>query len=427
MKKNVIAILLTTCIVFLGITGSSSDNSIAVGKLETYAATKTTSQNKTENSSEVSGNKSKKAISFADKGEEFEDGKKVTVGDIKVVNLKGTWREMGRQYGHLMKKELEDINTFLELIIEANEGNTMNAAAIVEIQTAQTPYRISEFFEGASETSGFTVEQLQTINAVERIGGLPKCSVAMAWDDYAKSDLVIGRNYDWSESFELLKDDIAVTVYHPADGALATATMGYVGEIYAVNGLNENGIFLELNNGKPTANIKSPDTRVTGTTMLFECLFEIDELDDMELFFNTTKCSSSYIINVADENQGQSFEWCPIDVKQGGEDLPDGLLVSTNYYVNEDWLFAVPSDENCWSGITRRNNLVELCEKNKGKIDEEKMMEIIDTTVKDGGAKNNLTVYQLVVVPKTKTLWMQITGGSAWTKIDLDSFLSDQE
>lgn len=51
------------------------------------------------------------------------------------------------------------------------------------------------------------------------------------------------------------------------------------------------------------------------------------------------------------------------------------------------------------------------------------MMEIIDKTIEEGGAKNKLTVYQLVVVPKTKTLWLQIAGGSEWTQIDLDSFL----
>ncbi len=364
-----------------------------------------------------------KGITFSDVTDEFEDGQKFAKGDIKIVNLKGTWREMGRQYGKLMKDELEDVKAFLDVIIEANEGNTAKKEEIVDKQVTQTPYRINEFFEGAAETSGMTVRELQTINAVERIGGLPKCSVAMVWDDYAESDLVIGRNYDYSDYFSLLKDDIAVTVYHPADGSLATATIGYVGEIYAVNGINEKGIFLELNNGTPSANIKSPNTRITGTTMLFECLFEIDELSDMDIFFNTINCSSSYIINVADENEGQSFEWCPIGVKHGEEDLDDGLLVSTNYYLNPDWLFALPSEDKSWESQTRRNNLIDLCEKDKGKIDEQKMMEIINTSVKDGGAKNELTVYQMVVVPKDRTLWLQITGGSEWTKIDLKSFL----
>jgi len=179
---------------------------------------------------------------------------------------------------------------------------------------------------------------------------------------------------------------------------------------------------LELNNGKPSANVKSPNKRVTGTTMLFESLFEADELSDMEFFFNTVNCSSSYIINVADENKGQSFEWCPIGVLHGEKTLPDGLLASTNYYVNPNWQFDVPTEEKSWLGQIRRNNLIDLCEKNKGKIDEKKMMEIINKTVEEGGAKNELTVYQMVVVPRERRLWLQITGGSEWTPVDLDSF-----
>ena len=34
--------------------------------------------------------------------------------------------------------------------------------------------------------------------------------------------------------------------------------------------------------------------------------------------------------------------------------------MSTNYFVNPDWLFAVPSDENSWSALTRRKNLINL-------------------------------------------------------------------
>lgn len=404
--KRAIAVISFFALIMQGITLS---NLFAFGPARVMAAPKTASS--------VEG-----SITASDAVQTFEMGRKAERGDIKVVDLRGTWRQMGRQYGSLMKDELEDVKAFLDIIIEANAGNAEKTDRIVELETAQTPYRISEFFEGAAETSGMTVQQLQTINAVERIGGLPKCSVAMAWGKYAASDLVIGRNYDYSDYFALLKDDIAVTVYHPSDGALATATIGYVGEIYAVNGLNEKGIFLELNNGKPSANVKSPNKRVTGTTMLFESLFEADELSDMEFFFNTVNCSSSYIINVADENKGQSFEWCPIGVLHGEKTLPDGLLASTNYYVNPNWQFDVPTEEKSWLGQTRRNNLIDLCEKNKGKIDEKKMMEIINKTVEEGGAKNELTVYQMVVVPKKRRLWLQITGGSGWTPVDLDSF-----
>ena len=353
----------------------------------------------------------------------FEMGTKATMNGIHVVDLHGTWYEMGRQYGALMKNELTEVYQFVETIIQYNVGNAEKTHSIVEWQTAQTPYRISEFMRGASETSGLTSEQLQAVNAVERIGGLPKCSAVFCWDDYAAGPLVIGRNYDYSDSFALLKDDVTVTVYHPADGSLAVATIGYVGEIYAVNGLNEKGIFMELNNGKPSANINSPNLRVTGTTMLFSALFEVDELEDWDLFFNTVNCSSSCIINVADRHQARSYEWCPVGFKPGGGDLPDGLLVSTNHYVNPEWLFAEPSDQSSWQSLTRRKNLIALSENAKGGIDAQKMMEIIETSVEDGGAMDELTVYQMVVIPESRELWVRVIGGAGWVRIDLSGFL----
>ena len=366
---------------------------------------------------------SEKILTVADADRTFEKGLRADINGITVVSLYGTWREMGRQYGMLMKDRLDEVYFFVNTIIEYSVGNAEKARNIIETQTAQTPYRISEFFEGAAETSGLTVEQLQAVNAVERIGGLPKCSAAFCWGEYTSGPLIIGRNYDYSDAFGLLKDDVVVTVYHPADGSLATATIGYAGEIYAVNAINEQGIFLELNNGKPSANIKSPNSRITGTTALFSELFEADELEDWDLFFNTTNCSSSYIINIADSRRARSYEWCPVGVKQGGEDLPDGLLVSTNYYVNSEWLFAVPSDAASWEGLTRRKNLIALCEAEKGKIDEQAMMKIIETPLEAGGAQNELTVYQIVIIPETKMLWLRVIGGAGWTQIDLAGFL----
>ncbi len=362
-------------------------------------------------------------LTIKDAVQSFEQGVKAYKNNISVVNLRGSWYEMGRQYGMLMKKELEDVHLFIQNLYESGSVDPEMGKTIVDTEERQTPYRILQFMRGASETSGLTMRQLQETNAVERICGISQCSAAFCWGDYAAGPLVIGRNYDYNKNFSELKDDVAVTVYHPNDGSLAVATIGYVGEIYAVNALNEKGIFLELNNGTPSARINTPGPRVTGTTMLFSALFETDELADWELFFNTTACSSSYIINMADSSRAVSYEWCPIDVKRGDGILPEGLMVATNYFVNPNWLFVTPSDASCWQGITRRNNLIQLCEASKGAIDVEKMKEIIETPLADGGAMNQMTVYQMVVTPETKTLRLRVVGGEGWLLIDLFGFL----
>ncbi len=363
-------------------------------------------------------------LTIKDAVECFEQGSKASRYNISVVNLRGSWYEMGRQYGVLMKKELEDVHQFIHNLIDNDSVDPELVEAVVDVQERQTPYRILQFMRGASETSGFTMREMQEVNAVERISGLPRCSAAFCWGDYSAGPLIVGRNYDYGSAFGELKDDVAVTVYHPNDGSLAVATIGYVGEIYAVNALNEKGIFLELNNGSPATRINSPVPRVTGTTMLFAALFETDELVDWELFFNTTACSSSYIINLADSQRAISYEWCPIDAKRGDGSQPEGLMVSTNYYLNPEWLFVKPTDAQCWNGITRRNGLINLCETSKGAIDAQKMKEIIGTKMEDGGAMNPMTVYQMVVIPETRSLWMRVTGGEeSWLQIDLSGFL----
>lgn len=355
----------------------------------------------------------------------FENGSCVHVNNITVVNLHGTWYEMGRQYGYLLQKELASVVALCEEIIKDNETNASKAESTLNTQRGQMPYTIRRFFAGMEETSGLTMYQLECANAVERIAGLPHCSFAAAWDEYSAGDLVLGRNYDYGEEFQLLDHEVVIAVFHPADGALAVATMGYAGEIYAVNGMNEAGIFLELNNGTFSAKVRPADMRITGTTQLLEMLFEADSLPLLDLYFNSTNNSSAYIINAADSEAVHSYEWCAIGVKRGDGMDEDGVFASTNHYLSPEWTFDAPDEEASLHTSQRRANLLALCEEHKGKIDPEVMMQIINTRMEDGGAANSLTVYQLVVVPATRTLWMKMVKQTEWTEFDLGAFFAE--
>lgn len=345
-----------------------------------------------------------------------------TIENITVLNLCGSWFEMGRQYGELAQRQLREVFDFCNDMIEAKEGNADRAVSIVGVQVEQMPYTIREFFRGAAETSGLTVDQLYVANAVERIAGLPSCSMAAAWGDYAKNGMVVGRNYDYGSIFSKLCNDLLVTVFNPSDGALSTAIIGYAGEIYAVNGMNEAGLFLELNNGKASAPMSSPNDRITGTTLLLDVLFEADSLEFLDRYFNTVLCSSSYVINVLDGNSARSYEWCPIGVKHGEDYNPNGLLVSTNHYNNPDWELEETTDEKSWNSLTRRENLLKLCEKAKGEIDAERMKQIITTPIERGGAAMELTVYQIVAEPSEGILWVKTAESAEWAEVDLNDY-----
>lgn len=344
------------------------------------------------------------------------------IGNITVLSLNGTWYEMGRQYGELAGEQLREVFDFCYEMIEAREGNSEQAVAIIGSQVEQMPYTIREFFRGAAETSGLTEDQLYTANAAERVAGLPKCSMAAIWGDYAADGMIVGRNYDYGEIFKDLRNDVLVTVFNPADGALSTATVGYAGEIYAVNGMNEAGFFMELNNGKPSAPVSAPDERITGTTLLLDMLFETDSFELLDRYFNTMLCSSSYIINVLDGEHARSYEWCPLGVKHGEEYNQDGMLVSTNHFVNPEWDLAQPTDETSWESFTRRDNLIRLCESKKGTVDADTMKQIISVPIEEGGALNELTVYQIVAEPASRIMWVRTADSEQWAEIDLNAY-----
>ncbi len=346
-------------------------------------------------------------------------------GPVTVVDLHGTWREMGEQYGRLLKDKLIHVNQFIEKKMKTADAE--KAAAVVATQTENALSHMHEFYDGAAKGSGLSVSEIRKINCLERLPGMLQCSAAVAWDDYTNGDVIVGRNYDYGSSFHEIADDVAVTIYHPADGSLAVATIGYVGEIYAVNAMNESGLFLEYNNGTPTTGkLKTPPV-FTGTSSLFDIMFRARTMGDLERFFNSVRASSGCIINAADAAGARSYEWTYAETKRGDAGNDEALLVSSNYFLNPDWTYPVPEDENSWMGKTRRDGLLALCRAQKGNIDVEAMKRIIATEMKDGGAANAFTVYQIVTVPRTREMWIRVVDRGAWVKINLADYLETAE
>ncbi len=86
-------------------------------------------------------------------------------------------------------------------------------------------------------------------------------------------------------------------------------------------------------------------------------------------------------------SQGVSVEGeQTLTVKDNVQSFGNGFKACKNNVsvVNPDWQFTTPSDAACWKGITRRNNLIKLCEASKGTIDYQKMQQIIETPLNDG-------------------------------------------
>lgn len=130
----------------------------------------------------------------------FEGGKLYRTGSLNVVELHGSYREMGRQYGALQKKELNEIYGNISADFDKNPEFTYD----VMLQDARSnfrfyPQRYKEIVYGMAETSGLGLDKQLIVNDLEAYVNLKEgqCSGVAAWGNYTSgSPLVFGRNYD---------------------------------------------------------------------------------------------------------------------------------------------------------------------------------------------------------------------------------------
>lgn len=347
---------------------------------------------------------------------EFEGGALYDDWGINVLELKGDWHQMGRQYGSLAKELLVDMLAYLDAEIGDNQSDIASARAIADSLYQNYPEYLKDFFRGMGETSGLGADRLKLCNAAEYVEGC-FCSAMAVWGDYSAGNLVMGRNYD-AVSYDEVCRNLVLTVYHP-DGGISAATFGYAGEIYCVNGINEKGIFIELNNGMPSAGWEIDWSICPATTRLFELLFAANSLDDADDFFRSVRSSGSFAIGVADRNEARVYEWCRQGVKRGDTVTPDGLMVSTNHYSNPEWGFPIPAEDSCWNSGKRRANLLKYAGEHKGAIGVPQMKEIMSTPISEGGPFHDLTRYQIVAVPSEMTLHIKVPYNAEWMEISM--------
>jgi hypothetical protein len=337
---------------------------------------------------------------------------------------------MGRQYGALASHGLNAVFT------EAVEGRFLSSGrsrealdSIAEGFTANYPYRLKEVLLGISETSGLDLGRTLLVNALEVIasGGLwtslPGCSGIAVWGEYSSGTLIYGRNYDYAGWFRELGKHLTAAVFHPADGSLATAVIGYPGCVYMTTGMNERGIFLELNSGESSGGALEYRNRIPALAELFMFLLDSPDLDQLESFFHSTRSNFAYVAGAADDQTSRCFEWPVFDVKRRLSVKRPGLMVATNHFTEPSWGLPKPDDEKFALTRTRRQNLLNLAEHFKGSIDVPRMKKILDTRIEDLGAASDSTVYQVIAEPGTMSISLKVPELTDWTDIPIGEFM----
>jgi len=353
---------------------------------------------------------------------QWEGGKLYKAGQVSVLQLHGTHYQMGQQYGMLLKNDLTKlydlaIARFLSL------GFTYNRLEqIADSIYAVYPQTYKEIIVGMAETSGLGIEKQIVLNAIEWFPKIdtfvPHCSGIAVWGDYTvDGSLVFGRNNDDSELYREFGGYTIVAVFNPTDSGMPLAVVNYAGAIYAPSGMNRDGIFLELNSGNWEGYyIDRPSIFLT----LFSFLETYSTQEELNAAFKSVSANLSSIVNVADRNIAYSFECSTSTVKRRDPDAA-GLIIATNHFVDSSWGIPppVPDEDNAWTAL-RRANLLNLATVNKGLFNVEKMMQVLDTTIPEGGATQPTeTIYQIIAVPRELTLWLKAPENFNWQTVDL--------
>ena len=353
----------------------------------------------------------------------FEGGKLFRAGNLKVLVLRGSYNEMGRQYGGLMKDDLNEIYN----IISADFGKMPGSGYDDMLRTGRWmyqsyPQRYKEILKGMAETSGLGLDKELIVCSMEYTYMPPSMQYSgiAAWGNYTSGGpLVFGRNYDNGPK---LAEFVSVVVYNPEDGSIPVASLTYTGAVYVTTGMNREGIFLELNNGQPSEAMQLSN-RVLSLATLFSFLESCGTLDQIDSNFHTSLPDNAFIINAANRTGAFSYEWATFNVARRNPDK-NGLLVSTNHFVDPSWgVFDrkyLPTD--LWDSRQRRENLLMLGEKCKGNFSAAAMMNIMSIPFKNGGflmPPPHDTSYQVVAVPEDLTIWVKVSGVQDWTEVDL--------
>jgi hypothetical protein len=149
-------------------------------------------------------------------------------------------------------------------------------------------------------------------------------------------------------------------------------------------------------------------------------MLDYSDLKGLDAGIRGANTDVAWIVDVAGPDGASVYEKMTNKTRQrGGE----GVIAAANHFVDPAWNLSAPPEHS----LSRYNNLLRQAGEAKGSIDAQKMMQIRDVCLENGGAKfchsllfgnTYSSNHQVVFMPKSKTLWMKVMDKD-WQKVEL--------
>ena len=361
-------------------------------------------------------------------------------GNIDVLNLHGSYLEMGEQYGQFEHTKLQFFyHKLYDLLILKSHLSYDHLYQTIALKLYhEYPMRFRNIITGMSKTSGLTLKQEIFVNAFEYMlwqikhknVSLPGCDFISTNGAYTHDkSMIIGRNYDYFTALNDIRALLTVAIFHPNSGDNTVALITYVGTLNATTLYNNQGIFLELNTGYPSGILlqdhdRTHWDRLYTTIDLLAMMFDAPNMANLQKQLMSYRSNADFIINIANAKYAVSYEWTSNKIKKAQTSQKSGgIVVATNHFVDPSW--SIKQTTNLFGTRTRRQHLLQQAKRYKGKIDVSMMQQILATKTQKGGAMDLDTVFQVINTPQNGLFWLRIPGvQNHWAKIDLKSFMT---
>ena len=371
----------------------------------------------------------------------FDEGRsyRASIGGYPVLSLKGNWREMGRQYGALLSKELREFHTAISADLEARGLKPEHLEQMRATFETYTP-EMKDLIEGMSETSGLSFEDHMLLDAsfyllpnlvITAAQSASSCSgIAVSGPRTTDGTLYFARNWDMTPTaMRPYLRYIALIAFNPTDGGLAFANIRPIGQVYVETGMNEAGVFVELNNGSASDPNSNPEARFS-VASLFDFLRTSNSLDDMIRNLTTTKMDASYIIQAASADRAVSVEIPTFDARVIEE--KDGALYALNNFTRPTYapwkgkIVELPDNAHDDRQVAL-DAMFASPEWRKG-VNLNTVKAMMDRTLDKGGpvveGPTFGTVLQVIAIPKDLRVLFRGYGYSGWADVDLKALFN---
>lgn len=372
----------------------------------------------------------------------FEGGYLYMLSHTPVAQLNGSYMEMGRQYGGLLRNRIKKfLAEFEKTIIKHTGLSELSIEEKANKVFSAYPKRIKAIFEGMEETSGVPLKKLKQLDIALLLGCMSEqdstsCTAVAAWGYNTLGwYLNFGRNLDLPGCFAKCNDALALIVYNPDDGSHSIATIVYAGQVSSMQVFNDAGIVVEANSTViPNDNIELNGGTFLENDMLM-WLLECGDLDVLTSLVCKARLFGPVILTIADKTGAISIERTAGDSRK----VPptrECYVVAVDNFVDPTWGSSAPLGPHMTSPDTgeqaslvqdseqRYRNMFALSEKYKHKWDLSTMARALDTPVKRGGAFKPTTTIQFVYVPISHTFILKAPGcQNIWIDIYLTRLL----